>query len=112
VGIEWAGSLLTPTVGGVEATSNSAWPARRVTGRIENRRLELWREELDERSAELVSGITRQAAGRFGYQLPRPRRIGALVDVAMRRARFALGRRRRAAQARVQRKIFSSGTSA
>ena len=83
-----------------------------MTGRIENRRLELWREELDERSAELVSGITRQAAGRFGYQLPRPRRIGALVDVAMRRARFALGRRRRAAQARVQRKIFSSGTSA
>jgi hypothetical protein len=96
VGIEWAGSLLTPTVGGIEATSNSSWPARKVTGRIESRQLELWREELDERSAELVSGITRQAAGRFGYQLPRPRRIGAVVDVAMRRARFALGRRRQA----------------
>ena len=111
VGIEWAGSLLTPTVGGVEATSNSAWPARIVTGQIESRRLELWREELDERSSELVSGITRQAAGRFGYQLPRPRRMRALADVALRRARFALGSRRRAIQARVQRKIFSSGTS-
>jgi hypothetical protein len=96
VGVEWASSLLTPTVGGFEATSNSAWPARKVTGRIESRRLELWREELDERSSELVSGITRQAAGRFGYQLPRPRRVRAVADVALRRARFALGRGREA----------------
>jgi hypothetical protein len=95
-GIEWADSLLTPTVGGMEATSNSAWPARKVTGRIESRQLELWREELDPRASELVSGLTRQAAGRFGYELPRPRRIGARVDVALGRARFALGRRRRA----------------
>jgi hypothetical protein len=112
VGIEWADSLLTPTVGGVEATSNSAWQERQVTGQIESNRLELWREELDERASELVSGITRHAAGRFGYQLPRPRRIGTLVDVALCRARFELGARRRAIQARVQKKTFSSGTSA
>ena len=47
VGIDWADSLLTPTVGGVEATSNSTWAERRATGRIESGGLDLWREELD-----------------------------------------------------------------
>ena len=108
VGIDWEDTLLVPTVGGVAATSNSAWPARQVTGQIEGRRLELWREELDERSAELVSGLTRRIAGRFGYRLPRPRRMRSVTDVAVRRARFVLGRRRRAIQAQVQKTIFSS----
>jgi Sulfotransferase family len=111
VGVGWADSLLTPTVGGVEATSNSAWSARKVTGQIEGRRLELWRDELDARSAELISGATRTPARRFGYDLPRPTRPEAIVGIASRRARLAIGSRRRAVQARVQRKIFSSGTS-
>ena len=69
VGIDWADSLLTPTVGGVEATSNSTWAERRATGRIESGGLELWRQEIDERSAEIVSAATRRAA-RFDYALP------------------------------------------
>ncbi len=95
LGIDWADSLLTPTVGGVEAEANSAWPARQVTGRIEGRQLELWREELDARSSELVSVVSRRAAGRFGYDLPRPRGLGPRVEVVSRRARLAIGRRRR-----------------
>lgn len=100
-GIDWADSLLTPTVGGVEATSNSAWSARQVTGQIESSRLDLWREELDERSAELVAAGTRRAAARF-YELPRPG-ARASAKVASRRARLAIG-------SRVQKKIFSPGT--
>ncbi len=110
VGIDWADSLLAPTVGGVPATSNSAWSARKVTGEIEGRRLDLWREELDERSSELVCGVTRREARRFGYDLPRPRRPGTLIEIASRRARLAVASRR-ASQAEVQKKIFSSGTS-
>jgi hypothetical protein len=96
IGLGWSETLMRPTVGGIPATSNSAWSARRVTGEIESRQLELWREELDERSSELVSGIARRSARRFGYDLPRPRRPKAFVDVASRRARFAIGRRRQA----------------
>ena len=106
--IDWADSLLTPTVGGIEATSNSVWAERRVTGQIEDRRLDLWREELDERSAELVSGAVGRVGRRLGYDLPRPRRAGTLAGVLSRRARLAVGTRRRAVQARVQKKTFSS----
>jgi hypothetical protein len=95
VGIDWADSLLTPTVGGVEATSNSAWSDRQVTGEIEAARLDLWRGELDAREAELVCGGARAAARGFGYELPRSRHPGAVVGVAVRRARLALGGRRR-----------------
>ena len=102
-GIGWADSLLMPTVGGVEATSNSAWSARKVTGRIEGQQLELWREELDGRSAGLVVAATRGAARRVGYDLPAP---GA------RSRATASFRRARLLRAQVQRKIFSSGTSA
>jgi hypothetical protein len=111
MGIDWADTLLMPTVGGIPATSNSAWSERKVTGEIESRRLDLWREELDARSSELISGGSRGAARRFGYDLPRPRRPKALVDVASRRARHAIGARRHALQAKVQKKIFSSGAS-
>jgi Sulfotransferase family len=93
VGIDWADSLLTPTVGGVEATSNSAWVERKATGRIESGGLELWRRELDERSAEIVSAATRPVAKRFGYELPRAG-VHALAEVTARRARAELGRRR------------------
>jgi len=105
-GIDWADTLLTPTVGGVAATSNSAWSARKVTGEIESRRLDLWREELDERSAELVAAATGRVVRRFGYDLPRPRPMW-LVTVGARRARNALGSRRQAGR---QRKTFSSAT--
>ena len=108
VGIDWADTLLVPTVGGVEATSNSAWAERRVTGEIEGRRLDLWRDELDERSAELVAGAVGAVGRRLGYDLPRPRRAGTLFDVVSRRTRLALGSRRQALQARVQKKTFSS----
>jgi hypothetical protein len=93
-GIEWSDSLLTPTVGGVGATSNSAWSARKVTGEIEGRRLELWREELDDSAVSLISAATRGPARRYGYELPRP---GArqLAEVAERRARVMLASRRR-----------------
>lgn len=93
-GIDWAESLLTPTVGGVEATSNSAWPARRVTGAIEGRRLHLWRDQLDESAAALVSAATRGPARRHGYELPRPG-TRQLAEVAERRARVMLASRRR-----------------
>lgn len=109
LGIDFRESLLVPTVGGVEATSNSAWSARKVTGAIESRRLELWREELDERSASLVASITAPAAARFDYRLPRHGRPLALALVGLRRARFAIGSRRQDLQAGVQRKIFSPG---
>jgi len=93
-GIDWSESLLTPTVGGVEATSNSAWSARRVTGTIEGERLDLWREELDESAAALISAATRGPARRHGYELPRPG-TRQLAEVAERRARVMLASRRR-----------------
>jgi hypothetical protein len=93
-GIEWSESLLTPTVGGVEATSNSAWSARRVTGEIEARRLDLWREELDDSAAAVISAATRGPARRQGYDLPRAG-TRQLAEVAERRARVMLANRRR-----------------
>ncbi len=97
--IEWSDSLLTPTVGGVGATSNSAWSARKVTGEIESRRLDLWREELDEHDAGLVVAATRDAAGRHGYELPRPG-VRELAEVSVRRARASTGRLSPRARAR------------
>ena len=108
LGIDWADSLLVPTVGGVEATSNSAWAERKVTGRIEGGRLDLWRDELDERPAELVVGAVGAVGRRMGYDLPRPRRAGTFFDVVSRRTRLAVGSRRQALQARMQKKTFSS----
>ena len=93
VGIDWADSLLTPTVGGVAATSNSAWATRKTTGRIESGGLELWREELDERSREVVTAATRRAARRFGYEL-HAAGVHARAEVTVRRVRGELGRRR------------------
>jgi hypothetical protein len=107
-GVGWADSLLVPTVGGVEATSNSVWAERKVTGEIEGRQLDLWRDELDERSAELVAGAVGAVGRRLEYDLPRPRRAGTLFDVVFRRTRLAIGSRRQALQARVQKKTFSS----
>ena len=101
-GIDWSASLLTPTVGGVGATSNSAWPARKVTGEIEGQRLELWRGELGDHEAGLVAAATRGAAGRHGYELPRPG-LREAVEVSYRRARVTLasrGRPSRPARAR------------
>ena len=106
-GIDWADSLLTPTVGGTAATSNSAWSARRVTGEIEGRRLDLWREELDDGAQALVAAATRRAARRFGYDLPAPQ-PGAIGAVSARRAWVALGSRR---QPQADRNTFSSATS-
>jgi sulfotransferase family protein len=93
-GIDWADSLLTPTVGGVGATSNSAWSSRKVTGEIEGRRLDLWRDEVGDRQAGLIAAAAGSAARRHGYELPRPgpRERAA---VATRRARVALASRRR-----------------
>ena len=101
--IDRADSLLTPTVGGVEARSNSAWTARQVTGQIESSRLDLWSEELDDHAAELIAASARRAAARY-YELPRPGAL-ASAEVASRRVRLAVG-------SRVQKKIFSSGFSA
>ena len=98
-GIEWSDSLLTPTVGGVPATSNSAWSARKVTGEIEGRRLDLWREELGDHDARLVAAATRIAARRHGYELPSPG-LRELVEVSARRARASRGRRSRRVRAR------------
>jgi hypothetical protein len=106
--VDWDDALLVPTVGGTAATSNSAWSDRKVTGAIENRRLELWREELDQRSVDMVVAATRAAARQFGYVLPRPGQ-SALLAVSARRARAAVGARR---QARVQKKTSSAGASA
>jgi hypothetical protein len=92
-GIEWSDLLLTPTVGGMPATSNSAWSARKVTGEIEGRRLDLWREELDPTAAGLVAAATRSAARSFGYELPRPG-IRSLAEVGTRRLRVTLASRR------------------
>jgi hypothetical protein len=98
-GIEWSDSLLTPTVGGVPATSNSAWSARKVTGEIEGRRLDLWREELGDHEAGLVAAATRTAARRHGYDLPRPG-LRELAEVSLRRARASRGRLSPRARAR------------
>ncbi|HEX3453870.1 MAG TPA: sulfotransferase, partial [Gaiellaceae bacterium] len=92
--IDWADSLLTPTVGGVSATSNSAWSARRVTGEIEGTRLDLWRDELDDPAAAVIAAATRSPARRYGYELPRPG-TRQLAEVAERRARVMLASRRR-----------------
>jgi len=91
--IDWSDTLLTPTVGGVVATSNSAWSARKVTGEIEGRRLDLWREELDPAAAGLIAAATRSAARSYGYELPRPG-IRSIAEVAARRARVTLASRR------------------
>jgi hypothetical protein len=98
-GVEWSDSLLVPTVGGVGATSNSAWSARKVTGEIEGRRLDLWREELGGHAAGLVAAATRDAARRHGYDLPRPG-LRELAEVSARRARASRGRLSRRARAR------------
>jgi hypothetical protein len=98
-GIEWSDTLLTPTVGGVPATSNSAWSARKVTGEIEARRLDLWREELGHHEAGLIAAATRTAALRHGYELPRPG-VRELAEVSVRRARASRGRRSLRARAR------------
>ena len=90
-GIDWSESLLTPTVGGMPATSNSAWAARKVTGEIEGRRLDLWRGELDEHATGLIAAATRGAAGRYGYELPRPG-LRESTEVAIRRLRASRGR--------------------
>ena len=89
--IEWSDSLLTPTVGGMAATSNSAWSARKVTGEIEGCRLDLWREELDGHAASLIAAATRRAAERYGYELPRPG-LREAAEVAIRRLRASRGR--------------------
>ena len=91
VGVEWSESVLSPTVGGVGATSNSAWSVRKVTGEIEGRRLDLWREELGEHEAALVAAATRSAARQQGYELPRPG-LRELGEVASRRARVTASR--------------------
>lgn len=98
-GIEWSDSLLTPTVGGVGATSNSSWPARQVTGEIEARRLDLWREELGDRQTGLIAAATGDAARRHGYELPRPG-LREVAEVSVRRARASRGRLSRRARAR------------
>jgi hypothetical protein len=98
-GIEWSDTLLTPTVGGVAATSNSAWSARKVTGEIEGRRLDLWREELGEHEVGLIAAATRSAARRHGYELPRPG-LRELAEVSARRARASSGRLSLRARAR------------
>lgn len=98
-GIEWSDSLLTPTVGGVGATSNSAWSARKVTGAIEGRRLDLWREELDGHAADLIGAATRDAARAHGYELPRPG-LRETTEVAIRRLRASRGIPFRPARAR------------
>jgi hypothetical protein len=105
-GLDWAGTLLTPTVGGEAATSNSAWSARRVTGEIESRQLDLWRKELDARSLDLVAAATGRIARPFGYDLPRPGPL-SLATVGGRRARNAIGSR---FQESVQEKTVSSAT--
>jgi len=92
-GIDWDESLLVPTVGGVAATSNSAWSERKVTGTIESRGVDLWRETLSRRSSEVVCAGARASARSVGYDLPRPR-PGAAAEVALRRARLALSARR------------------
>ena len=107
-GLDWVDSLLTPTVGGEAATSNSAWSARRVTGEIESRRLDLWRNELDGRSLDLVAA--RDGSGRASVRL-RPAAPGTAIarDAwAARRARNAIGSR---VQESVQEKTVSSATS-
>jgi len=93
-GIEWSETLLTPTVGGVGATSNSAWSARKVTGEIESRRLDLWREELGDHQVGLITAATRGPAGRQGYGLPPPG-FRELAEVGSRRARVAITQVRR-----------------
>jgi hypothetical protein len=105
-GLDWADTLLTPTVGGEAATSNSAWSARRVTGEIESRQLDLWRKELDLRSLDLVAAATGRIARPFGYDLPRPGPL-SLATVGGRRARNAIGSR---FQESVQEKTASSAT--
>lgn len=97
--LDWADTLLTPTVGGMPATSNSAWSARRVTGEIEAQRLDLWREELDDRAAAIVAAATRSAARRHGYDLPRPG-LRETAEVATRRLRAS--RRRPSLRARAR----------
>lgn len=94
-GIEWSDKLLTPTVGGVGATSNSAWSARKVTGEIEGKRLDLWREELGDHEAGLIAAATRNAARRHGYELPRPG-LRELAEVTARASRGRLSPRARA----------------
>ncbi len=106
-GLDWVDTLLTPTVGGEAATSNSAWSARRVTGEIESRQLDLWRNELDARSLDLVAAATGRVARPFGYDLPRPGPL-SLATVGRRRARNAIGSR---VQESVQEKTVSSATS-
>jgi hypothetical protein len=91
--IELSDSLLTPTSGGTEATSNSAWPDLRVQGRIGDRREERWRAELDEGSLRVVAAVTGDVARRWGYELPRSGRGRVLAGLQLRRA--ASGARRR-----------------
>jgi sulfotransferase family protein len=89
LGLEWSPTLLVPTVGGVAATSNSAWSDRKVTGEIEGRRLDLWREQLGDSAASLIGAATRGPARAYGYELPSPG-LRESANVAARRARVAV----------------------
>lgn len=91
--LEWSPTLLKPTVGGVDATSNSAWPDRKVTGEIEGRRLDLWRGQLDGSAASLIGAATRSPAREYGYELPSPG-FRESANVAARRARVAVAQLR------------------
>lgn len=93
LGLEWSPTLLVPTVGGVAATSNSAWPDRKVTGEIEGRRLDLWREQLGDSAASLIGAATRGPARAYGYELPSPG-LRESANVAARRARVAVAQLR------------------
>ena len=93
LGLEWSPTLLTPTVGGVAATSNSAWSDRKVIGEIEGRRLDLWREQLGDSAASLIAAATRSPARAYGYELPSPG-LRESANVAARRARVAVAQLR------------------
>lgn len=88
IGIDWANSLLRPTLAGVPVRANSAWLDRRVLGEIQDRSLRTT--ELDERTLALVHARTSEPARALGYSVPRVGRMRALaVEVAERAHRLA-----------------------
>lgn len=95
IGIDWADSLLRPTLAGVPVRANSAWLERRVLGEIQDRSLRT--AELDGRTLAIVQARASEPARALGYSLPRVGRMRALaVEVeerARRLARRAVGDR-------------------
>jgi hypothetical protein len=79
LGIEENETLLTPTVNGIPATSNSMFSKRRTVGRVVATDTIPSGRGLTEADETVARILTRRPAAKYGYQLPAPSIAGYLT---------------------------------